>query len=209
MSLAPYPGLRFIRLRRYLVLPALFLLLGSNANALILLLGDSIGAGFGVPVERSWANLLEQQIAPQKIINASISGDTSSGAKARLPALLKHYQPDIVILEVGGNDGLRGQPTALLEKNLKAMVELSRKAGADVLLLGMHIPPNYGASYTEAFHQAYHNVAKSLSVPLVPFLLEGIALTPDLMQADRVHPNAKAQPLIVQNVLPLLEPMLN
>jgi len=196
-------------MQRSLVLAILSLLLSSNASALILLVGDSIGAGFGVPTERSWAALLEQQIAPQKVINASISGDTSSGAKARLPALLKHYQPDIVIIEVGGNDGLRGQPTALLEKNLRAMVDLSRKAGAQVLLLGMHIQPNYGESYTEAFHQTYHTVAKSMSVPLLPFLLEGIALTPGLMQADRVHPNAKAQPLIVQNVLPVLEPMLN
>lgn len=196
-------------MQRSLVLAILSLLLSSNASALILLVGDSIGAGFGVPTERSWAALLEQQIAPQKVINASISGDTSSGAKARLPALLKHYQPDIVIIEVGGNDGLRGQPTALLEKNLRAMVDLSRKAGAQVLLLGMHIPPNYGESYTKAFHQTYHTVAKSMSVPLLPFLLEGIALTPGLMQADRVHPNAKAQPLIVQNVLPVLEPMLN
>lgn len=196
-------------MRRYLVLPIVFLLFSPPASALILLLGDSIGAGYGVPAQRSWANLLEQEIAPQKVINASISGDTSSGAKARLPALLKHYQPDIVIIEIGGNDGLRGQPTSLLEKNLKAMVELSRKAGAEVLLLGMHIPPNYGEAYTEAFHQTYHRVAKALSVPLLPFLLEGIALKPELMQADRVHPNAKAQPLIVQNVLPVLEPMLN
>lgn len=196
-------------MRRYLVLPIVFLLFSPPASALILLLGDSIGAGYGVPAQRSWANLLEQEIAPRKVINASISGDTSSGAKARLPALLKHYQPDIVIIEIGGNDGLRGQPTSLLEKNLKAMVELSRKAGAEVLLLGMHIPPNYGEAYTEAFHQTYHRVAKALSVPLLPFLLEGIALKPELMQADRVHPNAKAQPLIVQNVLPVLEPMLN
>lgn len=192
-----------------MVVPILTLLLSSKAAALVLLVGDSIGAGFGVPEQRSWARLLEQEIAPHRVVNASISGDTSSGAKTRLPALLKHYQPEIVIIEVGGNDGLRGQPVALLEKNLKTMIELSRNAGADVLLLGMHIPPNYGESYANAFHQTYHAVAKSMSVPLLPFLLEGIALNPDLMQADRVHPNAKAQPLIVQNVLPLLEPMLN
>lgn len=196
-------------MRRYLVLPILSLLLSSNAAALVLLVGDSIGAGFGVPEQNGWAALLEQRIAPRKVINASISGDTSSGAKARLPALLKHYQPEIVIIEIGGNDGLRGQPVALLEKNLKAMIELSREAGAKVLLLGMHIPPNYGESYTEAFHQTYHRVAKALSVPLLPFLLEGIALKPELMQADRVHPNARAQSLIVQNVLPALEPLLN
>ena len=196
-------------MRRFLVLAIVSLLLSSKATALILLVGDSIGAGYGVPEQANWVTLLEQQIAPQRIVNASISGDTSSGAKARLPALLKHYQPDIVIIEIGGNDGLRGQPVALLEKNLKAMIEQSRKAGAEVLLLGMHIPPNYGEQYTEAFHQTYHKVANSLSVPLLPFLLEGIALDPTLMQADRIHPNTKAQPLIVQNVLPALVPMLN
>jgi acyl-CoA thioesterase-1 len=189
--------------------PILALLLSSNAAALILLVGDSIGAGYGVPQQRSWTKLLEQKISPHRIINASISGDTSSGAKARLPDLLKHYQPDIVIIEIGGNDGLRGQPVSLLEKNLRAMVELSRNAGANVLLLGMHIPPNYGDIYTTAFHQTFHRVSKSMAVPLVPFLLEGIALKPELMQADRVHPNTNAQPLIVQNVLPVLAPMLN
>ncbi len=196
-------------MRRFLVLAIVSLLLSSKATALILLVGDSIGAGYGVPEQANWVTLLEQQIAPQRIVNASISGDTSSGAKARLPALLKHYQPDIVIIEIGGNDGLRGQPVALLEKNLKAMIEQSRNAGAEVLLLGMHIPPNYGEQYTEAFHQTYHKVANSLSVPLLPFLLEGIALDPALMQADRIHPNSRAQPLIVQNVLPALVPMLN
>lgn len=187
----------------------LLLLLSAPASATILLIGDSIGAGYGVAESRNWVTLLEREIAPRKIINASISGDTSSGAKARLPALLKRFQPDLVIIEVGGNDGLRGQPVSLLERNLKAMIEMSRKAGADVLLLGMQIPPNYGKAYTEAFHQAYHQAARATDTPLLPFLLEGIALRPELMQADRIHPNADAQPLIVQNVLPALEPLLD
>lgn len=188
---------------------SILLLLSAPASATILLIGDSIGAGYGVAESRNWVSLLEQEIAPRKIINASISGDTSSGAKARLPALLKRFQPDLVIIEVGGNDGLRGQPVSLLQRNLKAMIEMSRKAGADVLLLGMHIPPNYGKAYTEAFHQAYHQAARTTNTPLLPFLLEGIALKPELMQADRIHPNADAQPLIVQNVLPALEPLLD
>lgn len=187
----------------------LLLLLSAPASATILLIGDSIGAGYGVAESRNWVTLLEREVAPRKIINASISGDTSSGAKARLPALLKRFQPDLVIIEIGGNDGLRGQPVSLLERNLKAMIEMSRKAGADVLLLGMHIPPNYGKAYTEAFHQAYHQAARTTNTPLLPFLLEGIALKPELMQADRIHPNADAQPLIVQNVLPALEPLLD
>lgn len=187
----------------------LLLLLSTPAAATILLIGDSIGAGYGVAESRNWVTLLEREIAPRKIINASISGDTSSGAKARLPALLKRFQPDLVIIEVGGNDGLRGQPVSLLERNLKAMIEMSRNAGASALLLGMHIPPNYGKAYTEAFHEAYHRAARATGTPLLPFLLEGIALKPELMQADRIHPNADAQPLIVQNVLPALEPLLD
>lgn len=187
----------------------LLLLLSAPASATILLIGDSIGAGYGVAESRNWVTLLEREIAPRKIINASISGDTSSGAKARLPALLKRFQPDLVIIEVGGNDGLRGQPVSLLERNLKAMIEMSRNAGAGVLLLGMQIPPNYGKAYTEAFHEAYHQAARASNTPLLPFLLEGIALKPALMQADRIHPNADAQPLIVQNVLPALEPLLD
>lgn len=175
----------------------------------ILVVGDSIGAGYGIEESRNWVSLLQGEMGNRKVINASISGDTSSGAKARLPALLSHYQPELVLLEVGGNDGLRGQPTALLEKNLKAMVDMARNAGAEVILLGMHIPPNYGKAYTEAFHQVYHTVARDKKVPLLPFLLEGIALDPAMMQSDRIHPNERAQPKILANVLPIVQAALD
>ncbi len=184
-------------------------LIAAASQAQILVLGDSIGAGFGVAENRNWVSLLQQELAPRKVINASISGDTSNGAKARLPALLSHYQPELILLEVGGNDGLRGQPTALLEKNLKTMIDLARKAGSDVILLGMHIPPNYGKAYTDAFHQTFHTVAAAKNVPLLPFLLEGIALDPALMQADRIHPNEQAQRKILENVLPLVKASLD
>lgn len=185
------------------------MLMCTWCQAQILIVGDSVGAGYGVAEEHNWVSLLQEEIPRQRVINASISGDTSSGAKRRLPALLKHYQPEIVVIEIGGNDGLRGQPVSLLEQNLKTMIDLSHQAGAEVLLLGMHIPPNYGKTYTEAFHQTYHKVARAKNVRLLPFLLEGIALDSTLMQADRIHPNEQAQPKIVQNVLPLVQDMLN
>lgn len=168
------------------------------------MVGDSIGAGYGVPEKANWVSLLDAELNRHKVINASISGDTSSGAKARLPALLDHFAPELVIIEIGGNDGLRGQPVALLKQNLNAMIDMAEAHGAEVLLLGMQIPPNYGRAYTEAFHAVYHQVARERQVLLLPFLLDGIALNPRLMQADRIHPNEQAQPKILQNVLPLV-----
>lgn len=175
----------------------------------MLVVGDSIGAGYGVPEQRNWVSLLDAELKDTRVINASISGDTSSGAKSRLPALLNHFSPKLVIIEIGGNDGLRGQPVKILKQNLTDMIAMTRDSGAKAILLGMRIPPNYGKAYTDAFHDTYHKVAQEQNVPLLPFLLEGIALNPALMQADRIHPNEKAQVKILQNVLPLVQQSLH
>jgi len=141
-------------------------------------------------------------------VNASISGDTSAGGLARLPALLSEHEPDIVIIELGGNDGLRGQPPAQLKRNLAAMAEQAQQAGAKVLLLGMRMPPNLGQRYTSAFADAFDSLAAEKDLPYVPFLLEGIGGVQGMMQADRVHPTAQAQELMLDNVWPVLEPLL-
>ena len=143
-----------------------------------------------------------------QIINASVSGETSSGGNSRLPALLAEHKPDIVILELGGNDGLRGQPLKLLEKNLQAMIDASKKIEAEVLLAGMQIPPNYGARYSNQFKELYPKLAEQNQLGLIPFLLEGIGGNESLVQRDGIHPTAEAQPLIVKNVLPELEKLL-
>lgn len=178
----------------------------------LLVVGDSLSAGYGVTTDRRWVDLLEQRLHQRckavQVVNASVSGDTSSGGVSRLPALLKRYRPALVIVELGGNDGLRGIGAGTLRQNLQRMVDLSRKAGARVLLLGMRLPANYGADFVNAFHQVYYDVAKAASVPLVPFLLEGVALDRSLMQADGIHPNDDGQPRLLENVWQGLKPML-
>ena len=191
----------------------LIMLLAQPAlGATVLVVGDSISAGFGLDTQPSWVDLLHERLKQQgfehQVVNASISGDTSSGGLARLPALLAEHRPELVIIELGGNDGLRGQPTEQLQQNLAAMVADSRKQGAGVLLLGMQLPPNYGARYTQSFAKVYSDLAASAEVPLVPFFLEGVGGQPALMQADGIHPNAQAQPLLLENVWPALQPML-
>lgn len=141
-------------------------------------------------------------------MNASISGDTSAGGAARLPALLGEHKPEVVIIELGGNDGLRGQPPAQLQQNLASMVEQSRQVGAKVLVLGMRLPPNYGKRYTDAFARVFSDVAKEQQVPLVPFFLEGVGGVEGMMQADGIHPAAGAQPKLLENVWPSLQPLL-
>ena len=191
----------------------LIMLLAQPAlGATVLVVGDSISAGFGLDTQPSWVDLLRERLKEQgfshSVVNASISGDTSAGGLARLPALLAEHRPELVIIELGGNDGLRGQPTEQLQQNLAAMVADSRKQGAGVLLLGMQLPPNYGARYTQSFAKVYSDLAASAEVPLVPFFLEGVGGQPALMQADGIHPNAQAQPLLLENVWPALQPML-
>lgn len=177
----------------------------------ILVMGDSLSAGYGIDIQQGWVNLLEKELTKNhsiQIINASVSGETSSGGNSRLPALLAEHEPDIVILELGGNDGLRGQPLKLLEKNLQAMIDASKKANAKILLAGMQIPPNYGARYSNQFKALYGTLAEKNELGLVPFLLEGIGGNEALVQRDGIHPTAEAQPIIVKNVLPELEKIL-
>ncbi len=184
----------------------------AAAEPVILLVGDSLGAGYGVPLDRAWAALLQARLKaeglPQRLVDASISGDTSRGGLARLPEALKRHRPSILIIELGGNDGLRGISPQEMKSNLGRMIELARAAGARVLLVGMRLPPNYGLAFTERFERVYHELAKERGVPLVPFLLEGVATDRALMQPDGIHPNAAGQPRVLDNLWPYLEPLL-
>ncbi|MBC3951677.1 MULTISPECIES: arylesterase [Pseudomonas] len=201
-------------MRAWFLSAGLGLLLLSQAAAAgtVLIVGDSISAAFGLDTRIGWVALLEQRMKQEgftdKVINASISGDTSAGGRARLPALLAEHKPELVILELGGNDGLRGQQPTQLQQNLASMIDGSRDAGAKVLLLGMQIPPNYGPRYTNAFKEVYTNLAAEKKVPLVPFFLEGVGGVPELMQADGLHPAANAQQKLLENVWPTLKPLL-
>jgi acyl-CoA thioesterase-1 len=181
----------------------------------ILVVGDSLSAEYGLKRGSGWVALLEQKLADEKIavrvVNASISGDTTAGGRSRLPALLAQHQPAVVILELGGNDALRGLPLSMTEARLAEMARASRAAGAKVLLLGMQVPPNYGRQYNEDFAAAYAKVAKTEGATLLPFFLKGVGDTPkaaELFQADRIHPNESAQPLMMANVWAVLRPLL-
>jgi acyl-CoA thioesterase-1 len=198
---------------------ALFVLIVASASAqaeepLILAFGDSISAGYGLAhVEQGWVELLKTRLKllgyGYQVINASVSGETTAGGLARLPRALGTHHPKIVILELGGNDGLRALPIPQMRANLTQMVELASAAGAKVLLLGMRMPPNYGQQYTDQFSMVFSELARDKKLPLVPFLLTGIALSPDLLQGDDIHPNAAGQPILLENVWPTLKPLLN
>lgn len=201
------PRLRFL----FAVMFSLTLSLQAQATAKALILGDSLCAAYGIGLEQGWVNLLAQEAAIKphlQLINACVSGETSAGGLARLPALLKQYQPRVVVLELGAIDGLRGQPLDSLARNLGDLINLSQAAGAKVLLVGMQIPPNYGPRYTQAFKNLYPQVAQEKNIPLVPFLLEGVALNRHLMQPDNLHPTAEAQPIIANTLKPWLQPFL-
>ena len=184
-----------------------------DREATILVLGDSISAGYGIQREQSWVSQLGSRVAGEgpgwQVVNASISGETTGGALARLPDALDEHDPDVVIIELGGNDGLRGYPVHSIRDNLDRMVGLARDAGSQVLLVGMQIPPNYGPRYTRAFAEVFQAVAAAHGVPLVPFLLEQVALRPELMQGDGIHPTAEAQELLLDAVWPHLAPLLD
>lgn len=183
----------------------------TEGTTKILVMGDSLSAGYGIDIEQGWVNLLEIELTKNhaiQIINASVSGETSSGGNTRLPTLLAEHKPDIVILELGGNDALRGQPLKLLQKNLQSMIDASKKIEAKILLAGMQIPPNYGARYSNQFKELYPKLAEENQLGLIPFLLDGIGGNEALMQRDGIHPTADAQPIIVKNVLPELEKLL-
>jgi acyl-CoA thioesterase I len=186
-------------------------MLAASANAYsapktVLVLGDSLSAEYGLTRGSGWVALLDKKLKAEKIdatvVNASISGETTSGGRARLPALLAQHKPDIVVIELGANDGLRGQPVAATEDNLRSMIELASKNKARVLLVGMRMPPNYGREYTERFFGMYKALATRYKAPLVPFMLEGVADKPKLFQADRLHPSAEAHPVILANIWP-------
>lgn len=185
------------------------------ATAKLLVVGDSLSAEYGLARGSGWVALLAERIAKEKfpveVVNASISGDTTAGGRSRLPALLKTHAPKVVVIELGGNDALRGLPLAQTRDNLAAMARAAKAAGAKVLLAGMQVPPNYGRQYTADFAKAFADVAQAEAARLVPFLLKGVADRPDAeewFQPDRIHPLAKAHPLIVDNVWPALVPLL-
>jgi acyl-CoA thioesterase-1 len=188
--------------------------ISAKAEApVILVFGDSISAGYGLArVEQGWVALLQTRLKEQEygyqVVNASVSGETTAGGLARLPRALLLHHPQIIILELGANDGLRALPIEQMRANLMRMIDLSVAAGAQVLLLGMRMPPNYGPDYTEQFRQCYSEVARAKKVPLVPFLLNDIALSPHLVQADGMHPNELGQPQLLANVWPSLKPLL-
>ena len=200
------------RILGLLLVVALSPLYAQEDRYTLLVYGDSLSAAYGIEESEGWVALLENRLAekqyPYRVVNASVSGETSTGGLARLPAALENYQPDLVLLELGGNDRLRGLPLESLRQNLIAMIELSREAGAQVLLAGIQIPPNYGPRYTIPFFQLFGEIAQEKTLPLVPFLIDGIPQQPDLMQNDGIHPKAEAQWMIVENVWPFLEPML-
>ncbi len=178
----------------------------------ILVLGDSLSASFGIGADTGWVALLQRRLDQEgyryQVVNASISGDTTAGGAARLPRALKMHAPQIVLVELGGNDGLRGLPLSEMRKNLATIIDAAKKNRAQVLLLGMRLPPNYGPSYTRRFEAIYTELARRHRVPLLPFLLEGVAQRSEMMQSDGLHPVAEAQPKILENVWFKLEPLL-
>jgi acyl-CoA thioesterase-1 len=178
----------------------------------ILVVGDSISAGYGLAADEGWVALLQGRLKSQgygyRVVNASVSGETTTGGLARLPRALSVHRPAIVILELGGNDGLRGLPLETSRANLERMIVLSREAGARVLLLGMKIPPNYGARYSEGFEKVFRGLARQHKLAFEPFFLSKIALEPGMIQTDGLHPTAKAQPVMLDTMWPTLKPLL-
>jgi acyl-CoA thioesterase-1 len=183
-----------------------------SAPKTVLVVGDSLSAEYGLARGSGWVALLERKLKAEKvdarIVNASISGDTTSGGRARLPALLAQHKPSIVVLELGANDGLRGLPIPSAEDNLRAMVDLAQRNKAKVLLVGIHMPGTYGRAYTERFTGMYKELSTELKVPLVPYMLQGVELVPANFQQDRLHPLASAHPVILNNIWPQLAPLI-
>ena len=193
----------------------LLLLAGLPRLALaetLLIVGDSLSAAYGIPVDQGWVSLLQRQLTaehyPYTIVNASISGDTTANARARLAQTITRHQPAIMILELGGNDGLRGLSLAAMKDNLAAMISAVQQSGAQLLLVGVELPPNYGKHYTDKFRAVYHELAAEHQVALLPSLVDGVGTRPELMQADGIHPNGRAQALIAARVRQALQPLL-
>jgi acyl-CoA thioesterase-1 len=181
-------------------------------EATILILGDSLSAAYGMERSQSWPALLQDRLDkdghPYRVFNSSIAGDTTQGGLTRLPRLLEEHNPAVVIVELGGNDGLRGLPLDVTRSNIERMIRLSRDAGASVILAGIKIPPNYGPAYTRQFDAIYTSLAEEYGVALIPFFMEGVALEPDLMLEDGIHPNAAGQPVLLETVWRRLAPLL-
>ena len=203
-----------IRNLQYWLLSCVFILSCAMSSSLyaktILILGDSLSAGYGIQPQHGWVHLLQQRLNQQypkqhKVVNASVSGETTSGALARLPKLLQTHKPQIVVIELGGNDALRGQPPQQIERNLAQLVQRSQQAKAKVIVFGMKVPPNYGTAYSKAFEQSYKTVSQKYKVTLLPFFLEGVAGNNALMQKDLIHPNAKAQAQLLNNAYPYIK----
>lgn len=195
------------------VMLGLLLTMPSAWAAKVVVFGDSISAAYGLEINKGWVVKLQQKLDQQAqgrhtVVNASLSGETTTGGVSRLAAILQQHHPDILILELGGNDGLRGQPPTLMTQNLATMVKQAKQQKVKVLLLGMKIPPNYGKAYNQAFESSFVTVAHNEKVPFIPFFLEGVAGKEALMQADNIHPNAVAQDQLVQNVWPILKGLL-
>ena len=195
-----------------MTLAALFVAARAFAGQTIVVVGDSLSSGYGLSAEQSWVAMLRERLDAEAygydVVNASIAGDTSSGGLARLPRLLEQHSPAVVVIELGGNDGLRGQPVETLRANLAKMIELSQQRGARVLLAGMQIPPNYGPAYTRSLAAVYPELAMRYGVTLVDFLLDGVALHPELMQHDGIHPNAAGQKVVFENIWRVLRGVL-
>ena len=178
----------------------------------ILIFGDSLSAGYGIDVDQSWGALLQQRLVEQgyehRVVNASISGETTEGGVTQIDNAIDEFAPELIILELGGNDGLRGFPPARIKDNLMAIAQRARASGADVVLLGIRIPTNYGPRYTQAFEAVYSEVAEELDIRWIEFFMEGVALNDDLLQDDRIHPNAAAQPILLDNAWPIIRDTL-
>ena len=181
---------------------------GSSPPPKILIFGDSLSAAYGIGEDEVWVTLLAERLAQEdselEVVNGSVSGETTTGGRARLPSLLARYNPAFVLIELGGNDGLRGLPLSLMRENLTDMIQLSQTSGATVMIAGMQIPPNYGPRYTEPFFAQYAELAEEFDLYLIPFLIDGIPQQPELMQADGIHPKAEAQSMILDNFWPVL-----
>lgn len=212
MIAAPARGALAHALRVLAALLALAAAAPAAAAGGVLVFGDSLSAGYGVPSGRGWVDLLEARLREQgiglQVVNASVSGETTQGGVTRIDDALARHRPAVVVLELGGNDALRGLPLERTKRNLAEMVRRARAAGARVLLLGMRIPPNYGPEYTRRFEALYRELHEALGVAFVPFFLDGVALDAELMQDDGIHPTAAAQPRMLDNVWPALEPLL-
>lgn len=184
----------------------------QTGKPVILVVGDSLSAGYGVAVDSTWVALLQRRLTQEgygyRVVNASISGDTTGGALNRLPRALDLHRPAIVVLELGGNDGLRGLPLKQVRANFEAMLAQIRAKGAKPVLIGMRMPTNYGPAYADGFHALYGELAKKYAAPHLDFFLDRVALDPELMQADGIHPTTKAQPILLDNMWPVLRPLL-